>query len=171
MAGSDKIAAALKHVTDIFEETPARAMGTDKTTARLERGLKCTIREGDQSAVVDMVEKMGGGAEGPSPGFFGRAALTSCIAIGLKMTAARAGIDIDAIEVDLEMDWDHRGLFGLNDSPAGTTGMRVLVTVQSDAPEQAVHDVVQQSLTNSPWLQTFVDAQKIEPEVRIRPRP
>ena len=167
MASSEKIATTLKHVTDIFEENPARALGTDKTTARLADGLKCTVRERDHTAIVDMVEKMGGDGAGPSPGFFGRAALTSCIAIGLKMTAVRAGIQIDAIEVDLEMDWDNRGLFGLGDSPVGATGIRLFISVRSEAPEQAVQAIVQESLKNSPWLQTFAAAQKIVPVVQV----
>jgi uncharacterized OsmC-like protein len=167
MAGTERIAASLKHVVEVFEENPSKALGTNKTSAHLQDGLKCIVRERDHSAVVDMVEAMGGDAAGPSPGFFGRAALTSCIAIGIKMTAARADIRIGSIDVEVEMDWDNRGLLGLGDAPAATTGIRVFIAIQSKAPAQAIQTVVQESLKNSPWLQTFLAAQVIEPVIRI----
>ncbi len=77
----------------------------------LEDGLKCIARQGEHSVVIDMGEIMGGEGAGPTPGFFGRIGLISCIAIGIKMTEARADISFDKICVDVEMVCDNRRSF------------------------------------------------------------
>ena len=167
MARNEQIADALNRVVDIFEKKPEMALDTNLTTSVLEDGLKCTVRQGDHTAVVDMVEIMGGENAGPSPGFFGRAALISCIAIGLKMAAATAGVQLDKICVDVEMDWDDRGVFGMEDVSAGPLEIRVTIAVESPDPEEAIRAILPVALKNDPWLRTFADPQAIKPVLKI----
>lgn len=167
MASNEHIAAALNRVVKIFEKKPAAGLDTNRTRARLENGLKCVVREDEHSATIDMGEIMGGEGAGPGPGFFGRASLASCVAIGLKMAAARAGVPIDAIDVDVEMDWDNRGLLGMGDAPAATTGIRLYINVHSRAPKEAVQAAIGEGLKNDPWLHTFINPQTIDPDIRI----
>lgn len=167
MAKDEHIATALNRVVGFFEQKPEAGLDTDRTTSVLTDGLKCVVQQGEHSAVIDMGEVMGGDGAGPSPGFFGRAALISCIAIGLKMTAARAGIQLDKINVDVEMDWDNRGIFGIEDVSAGPIAIRVTIAVDSRAPEEAIQAILPTALRNDPWLRTFVDPQTIEPILKI----
>lgn len=168
MADDAHIAAAMNRIADVFEKRPAAALDTTRSTARLSEGLRCTVTDGGHSLSVDMPDAIGGEGSAPSPGVYGRAALVGCIAIGVKMTAARRGIAIQCIDVDLEMDWDDRGLFGMNGAPAATTGMRVVVTVTSDGPRRELDAAIAEGLANDPWLHTFINPQTIEPVVRIR---
>lgn len=167
MAKDEHIAVALNRVVEFFEQKPEMGLETDRTTSVLEDGLKCIVKQGDHSAAIDMGEVMGGEGAGPSPGFFGRAALSSCIAIGLKMTAARAGIQLDKINVDVEMDWDNRGIFGIEDVSAGPSGIRVMIDVDSAESEDAVRALLPTALKNDPWLRTFADPQVIEPTLKV----
>lgn len=167
MTRNAQIADALDRVVGFFEKKPEMGLDTDVTTSVLEDGLKCVVRQGDHSAVIDMGEIMGGEGAGPSPGFFGRAALISCIAIGLKMTAVRAGVQLDKINVDVEMDWDSRGIFGMEDVSAGPIEIRVIISVESPAPEEAIRAILPVALKNDPWLRTFADPQTIEPVLKI----
>ena len=104
---------------------------------------------------------MGGVAAGPSPGFFGRAGLISCIAIGLKITALRARIELDAINVDVKNDWDDRGIFGIDNVSAGPKETRVTISVQSKAPKEAIQAILPTALKNDPWSRNFVDPHTI----------
>lgn len=167
MATDEHIAQALARIVDVLEKKPAMALDTTISTAVMTDGLKCAVTEGSRTMNVDMGVTVGGDDSGPSPGFLGRAALGSCVAIGLKIAAVRAGLRIDGISVVVEMDWDDRGLFGMDDSPAGTTGVRLAIKVEGPATKEAVDAVVREGLKNDPWLQTYIEAQTIEPVIEV----
>ena len=116
---------------------------------------------------MDMGTVMGGENAGPTPGFHGRAALISCIAMGLKTQAVRAGVVFDSIDVSVEMDWDNRGMFGMGDAPAGPLAMRVEIDIQSRADKATIQTVVDEGLKNDAWLQVFLDPQDIRPVLRV----
>ena len=113
---------------------PAVGQNTARTTVRLKPGLECEVTEGPWSLTVAMSEKSGGTGAGPNPGVIGRGALGSCLALGYAMWAARLGVRIDALEVEVEADYDSRGELGVaDDVPPGYTQVRYLVTVSSPA--------------------------------------
>lgn len=167
MANDGQIAKALNRVAEVFTKKPETALDTDRATARLEDGLKCIVTQGEHSAVMDLGEVLGGENAGPTPGFFGRAALISCIAIGLKMAAVRAGVVFDSIDVSVEMDWDNRGMFGMNDAPVGPLAIRVEIDIQSRADNATIQAVVDEGLKNDSWLQVFLNPQDIRPIINI----
>jgi len=104
---------------------PAVGQNTARTTVRLKPGLECEVTEGPWSLTVAMSEKAGGTGAGPNPGIIGRGALGSCLALGYAMWAARLGVRIDALEVEVEADYDSRGELGVaDDVPPGYTQVR-----------------------------------------------
>jgi uncharacterized OsmC-like protein len=167
MTADTKIRDALARVETAFSKKPSLAHSTDRAVARVESGLKCVTRQGDYSTTMDMPAAMGGDGSAPSPGFLGRSAVSGCLAIGIKMTAARAGIPVDAVEVEIEMDWDDRGLLAMGDAPAGCLGSRLRIAVDSPAPEEAVRAMVDDAMASSPWLLTFVEPQNVVTDIRI----
>ncbi|PAQ09812.1 OsmC family protein [Mesorhizobium temperatum] len=44
--------------------------------------------------------------KGPSPGFYILGALGSCPVMGIKFMAAQRGIEVRALSIDTEADWD-----------------------------------------------------------------
>jgi uncharacterized OsmC-like protein len=93
MKPDSEIRDAQRRVMAVFEKRPEAALGTKRAEATISGGLTCTVTEGDRRAVMDMPEPLGGSEAGPSPGFHARAAVSGCIAIGIKMTAIRLGIE------------------------------------------------------------------------------
>jgi hypothetical protein len=75
--------------------------GTAVTRVRLVDGLACEIEEGAWKLVADMSPKSGGEGKGPNPGILGRGALGSCLAIGYAMWAARLGVPLTSLEVEV----------------------------------------------------------------------
>ena len=116
-----------------------------------------------------MPRTSGGSAQGPTPGMYGRAALGSCMAIGYAMRAARAGVPVRAIEVEVQADYDDGAAFGTSDAPAGYSEVRCIVTIESDAPEADVLRVLDDADHHSPYLDVFRRAQKVTRSVRIAP--
>jgi uncharacterized OsmC-like protein len=132
------IATTLERNVKAVTLRPAVGQGTAVTKVTLRDGLACDIREGPWSLVAGMTEKYGGGNEGPNPGVYGRAALGSCLAIGYSMWAARLGVAIDALDIEVHADYDVRGELGADDAVRpGYQQIRYVVSVSSPAsPEQ-----------------------------------
>lgn len=167
MADDQQIAAAASRVAAAFRKKPELALDSNHTSCVLHDGLKCEVREGDHRLVADMGPVMGGEGHGPTPGFYGRAALISCIAIGLKMTAARHSVAIDSIRVEVENDWDNRGMFAMDGALARALAFRVTIDIKSNAEPHALQAVIDEGLATDAWLQTFVAPYDITPVVRI----
>jgi hypothetical protein len=85
------------------------------------------------------------------------------------MHAAKLGISIAALEVEVQADYDDGALFGVSPSPPGYLEVRYTVTVESDAPEQDVMRVLDEGDAHSPYLDVFTRAQTCRRSVRIVP--
>jgi uncharacterized OsmC-like protein len=147
---------------------PALGRHTATTTVRLKPGLECEVVEGPWRLIVGVDEKSGGTNAGPSPGVLGRGALGSCLAVTYGMWAARLGVPIDSLEVQVEADYDSRGELGVSDDvPPGYTQVRYRVTVASAAPEADVRRVLDTADKYSPYRDVFTRAHDVRRELTI----
>jgi uncharacterized OsmC-like protein len=98
----------------------------------------------------------------------GRGALGSCLALGYAMWAARLGVRLDSLSVEVEADYDSRGELGISDEvPPGYTQVRYTVSVTSDAPEADVRRVLDTADRYSPYRDVFMRANDVRREVTI----
>ena len=146
---------------------PALGRSTGVSRTRVRQGLTCDIEEGSWKLVADMPEQAGGSAAGPTPGVLGRAALGSCLAMTYMMHAAKLGVPISALEVEVQADYDDGALFGVNDAPPGYLEVRYVVTVESSAAAADVRRVLDEGDAHSPYLDVFARAQPCHRTVRI----
>ena len=109
---------AERHV-ELLARRPDRGLLTCRTRARRVAGLRCEIEEGPWRLAADMPRKIGGEETGPTPGVLGRAALASCLVIGVSAWSARLGIELGAVEVEVETDFDARGELGMGEVEPG----------------------------------------------------
>jgi uncharacterized OsmC-like protein len=78
---------------------------------------------------------VGGVGDVPCSGDLVLAALAACQEITMRMVAANMGIDLEALEISVEGDWDPRGTLAMGkEFPIGLTAIRchVKVTVAGD---------------------------------------
>jgi uncharacterized OsmC-like protein len=168
MDGSDEIRSAMERNAKAVSLRPAVGQNTARTTVRLKPHLECEVVEGPWTMTVAMSEKSGGNNAGPNPGILGRGALGSCLAIGYAMWAARMGVPIDALEVQVEADYDSRGELGVSDEVhPGYQQVRYIVSVTSPAPEQDVRRVIETADKYSPYRDVFARAHDVRRELRI----
>jgi uncharacterized OsmC-like protein len=147
---------------------PSLGQKTARTKVRLKPGLECELTEGPWKLTIGMGEKSGGTNAGPNPGVLGRGALASCLAMGYAMWAARLGVRLDSLEVEVEADYDNRGELGVStEVPPGYTQVRYIVTVASPAPEADVRRVLDTADTFSPYRDVYARANDVRREVRI----
>jgi uncharacterized OsmC-like protein len=146
---------------------PSMGRDTGITKARIREGLICDIEAGPWHFVADMPKAVGGSETAPTPGAYGRAALGSCLAVGYMMHAAKLGVPIRALEVEIQADYDDGALFGVSDAPPGYLQVRYVVTVESGAPEADVLRVLDEGDAHSPYLDVFRRSQTCTRTVRI----
>jgi uncharacterized OsmC-like protein len=168
MDGDEKIRAAVERNVKAVSLRPSVGQGTAKTKVRLKPGLECEVEEGNWKLTVGMSEKSGGTNVGANPGVFGRGALGSCLAIGYGMWAARLGVPITSLEVEVEADYDSRGELGIaDDVPPGYTQVRYTVTVESPASEEDVMRVLDMADKYSSYRDVYARAHDVRREVRL----
>jgi uncharacterized OsmC-like protein len=147
---------------------PGVGQGTAITKVRLRPGLACEIQDGKWTLVAGMHSKYGGTDSGPNPGVLGRAALGSCLALGYAMWAARLGVVLDALEVEIQADYDVRGELGVADEVTpGYSEIRYLVSVTSRAPEAEVIRLLDTADRYSSYRDIFARPVRLVREVRF----
>lgn len=168
MATAEKIKTALERTSKALTLRPALGRDTGISTATITDGLTCVVEEGKWKLTADMPEAVGGNAAGPSPGVYGRAAFGSCLAIGYMMQAAKLGVAIKSLQVEVQADYDDGALLGtVNDVYPGYQEVRYTVTIQSDEPEEAIQKVLDEGDKHSPYLDVFSRGQQCVREVKI----
>lgn len=164
----DTIREALERNARAVELRPSIGKRTGRTTVRLKPGLECEVQDGQWTLTVGMGPNSAGSNAGPGPGTLGRGALGSCLALGYAMWAARLGVPLDAVEVEVQADYDSRGELGVSDDvPPGYTQVRYIVSIASRAPEEDVRRVVETADKYSPYRDVFARANDVRRELRI----
>lgn len=151
----------------IYEKRPERAQVVNRGTAEVREGLDCIYEQDGQRLSVDMPTAIGGSNEAPSPGYFGRAAVCSCLAIGIKMTAARENVQLESVRVGIEQDWDNRGVLAMEGTSPVPSDTRIAIDIASPEAEEKVRLLVARALASDPWLLAFRDAQPVTSELSV----
>ena len=146
---------------------PDRGHLSCATRARLVDGLRCEIEEGPWKFAADMPAKVGGDDSAPNPGVLGRGALAGCLAIGIGAWAARLGVPLDSVEVEVQADFDARGELGMGEVPAGYSEVRYVVSIESPAPRRELDRLLAMAERHSPYLDIFGRAIALKRALRV----
>ena len=158
---------AQNKVIERMKADPDGNYATIVTTGRVEDGLAGAVQQGKFSAMMDLGRGMGGDASAPSPGFYARAAVAGCVAIAVKMLAAREGAVFRSVEVTVETDFDDGTLFGLGPRSAAPTETRVNIAIDSAESENRIAEIVDRALAMDPWYLALRDAQTVIPSLTV----
>ena len=165
MTTNEEIRTAQSKIREAFATRPDSALSTSHASAEVGDGLKCVFKQGTETAVMDLPEVMGGTNQGPTPGFHARAAVSGCVAIGIKMEAANQGISIDSIHVGIEMDFDDSAALGMGSNSAAPLATRLEIKVTTDHEESDIQALVEQVLEKDTFFLALRDAQAVTAEI------
>ena len=88
--------------------------------------------------------------------------------MGIVIQAAKMHVALDNLTVEVQCDWDASGALELNDSaPPSYTDVRVIVRIQSGAPEGKVRELVGIAERYSSYIDVFRRALDVEVEVQM----
>jgi uncharacterized OsmC-like protein len=171
----ERIAAALHRVESILKRRPEMGLHTDApAVARWQGGARVvSLHPTGASVATDMPSELGGMGEEVTPGWLWRAALSSCLATRIVMTAAVEGIDLTGVEVVANSRSDLRGLLGMKAASGELPGPQpsdVQLHVRITAPEvsrEHLHALVARSQACSPVQVAAIRALPIEVSVEV----
>lgn len=147
---------------------PERGQRTYKSTATISDGTACHVVEGEDTFQIDVPKSVGGENTGPSPSVVLRAAISSCVAIGIKQWAALHDVPIEAVEVALETQVDARGQLGVSDHAApGFEATDLSIKLKTDHAADKVSEMVAEALRYSPLIDVLKNPQTVNVGVNI----
>ena len=134
------IAEALRGLLDAsataLEAHPAAAVIRPSTSTRLVAGTatRVSVRTGGHAFTIDEPSALGGTNLGANPVEHLLSSLGACQVITYQLWAAKLGVVVDSVEVDVSGDLDLHGFFGLDE--AVRPGFQSIeVTVRLSGPE------------------------------------
>ena len=110
---------------------------------------EATIRHFDPLP-SDEPARLGGTDTAPNPVEQVLAALGNCLAVGYAANASTAGIRIDDLTIDIAGDIDLTTFLGIADGNAGFGSINALVTLHTDADDDAVAELHRTVVGTSP---------------------
>jgi uncharacterized OsmC-like protein len=148
------------HLRDLYEQKrlalsrhPSLGRSTARANVRLTTGLFCEVRHGERVTTADLPTGEGGAASAAGPGDLMRASLGACLAMSYRSWAARLGLELPSVEVDVIVEFDARGQLGLGDDvPVGWQRLLFDVRIATDAAPDDVRHVVELADRLSPML-------------------
>ena len=168
MKGDAETKEALSRSGKVMALRPSKGQGTAKSTATLRSATECVVEEGSHKLNVTLPGAYGGSGDAPNPGVLGRAALASCIALGIGMWAARLDVPLDALTVQVEADYDARGELGVSDDiVAGYTAVRYVIRAESKAPAEKVRAMLDKAIQHSSYVDNFTRAMPVASEIHV----
>ena len=108
--------------------------------------------------IVDEPAQLGGIDEGPNPVEYIAAGLCGCITAGMATNGALFDTEFKQIDMDCDVHFDVRGVFGLDETdtiPNGALSIDLNIRVKSDAPEEDVQKVKDIIDVKSPMKSTI----------------
>lgn len=119
--------------------------------------------------VTDMPRGVGGMAEHPTPGWLFRAAVSSCVASTVAMQAAREGIDLGSLEVEVDSESDDRGILAMDPNvPAGPSSISIRIMVSAaDVDQERPREVVAAGAGRCPVCDATKRAVEVSIEIGI----
>ena len=130
------IAKSMERVEAVLRRRPSAGLHDDAPAiARWEAGTRVVSNHSNGARIpTDMPVELGGTGDQVSPGWLFRAGIASCAATVIAMSAAAAGIELEALEISASSRSDTRGLLGMTDDdgnpvPAGTRDLQLRVRI------------------------------------------
>ena len=121
-----------------------------------------------ETLTTDMPRGIGGTGSNPSPGWYLRAAMASCVASLIAIRAAATGVSLGGVDVEVDSESDDRGILGLEHSvPAGPLSVKVAVTIDAPSVDRAVVEALATwALAHCPVSDAVARAIPVSLEVR-----
>jgi uncharacterized OsmC-like protein len=171
MTTSLHIQETLLRACETFERRPSAALHEDAAALAVwDGGLGTRLMHDAVPALrTDMPAALGGEGQAPSPGWYFRAGVASCMATSIAIQAALRGIALTRLEVEAHSESDARGVLGVaEDVPAGPLRVWLNITLEAEGtPEADLRDLVRAADAHAPMSSGLRRALDVAVDLRV----
>ena len=155
MSGRRRLKDIVAARTECFTRRPETAAYTPKVTSRHVRNLTTETRVREHLVRSDYGEAAGGDNQAPNPIELLLASFAACIEAAFYEFAEHAGLAIASVEAEVEGSLDLRGLFMIDDVPAGFREVRYVLRIVSADDESRVRALAEKVLEHCPVVESL----------------
>jgi uncharacterized OsmC-like protein len=173
--GAAELAAALERAERVLARRPTAGLHDDSPAiARWRSGVRVVTSNPEGVAVeTDMPIEMGGSGDRATPGWMVRAGLAACTTTSIAMKAAREGVRLEALAVEVTSRSDMRGVLHMSEDEGGfvypgpqALALAVRIFAPGVAPER-LRALVDQATAASPMMRALEDPHAVELRVEV----
>ena len=151
--------AAVGNLVASIQEEPTAADTIWQASVEWKGGFRSEARSRDFSPVPsDEPLGLGGEDTAPNPVEQVLGAFGNCLAVGYAANATVAGIELKSLRIDLEGDLDLHAFLGLREGHAGFQSISATVSIEADAPAEAIEELHDKVISTSPVGHTLKQA-------------
>jgi len=156
-----------------YKDHPETALVTLRAVGRVAQStVTCAIETGKPGIPVGLHPAAGGDGLAACSGDMLLEALVGCAGVTLAAVATAMSIELKTAIVTAEGDLDFRGTLGVSrDAPVGFTHIRLRFEIDSDAPAEKVHKLVELSERYCVVFKTLAQPPVIEVLTRVAAEP
>ena len=163
---------SLIRAREVLERKPSAALKEDSTAVAVwNGGLSTHLQHPTVTQLTTEMPSALGGADGPSPGWYFRAGVASCMVTSIAMEAAVQGITLTRLQVEAHSESDARGMLGTEGVLSGPLRFWMKVGIASaNASDAQLQALVALADSRSPMAQGMRRGLPIELEVNLQPQ-
>ncbi|MES2978767.1 MAG: OsmC family protein [Pseudomonadota bacterium] len=166
---------SLLRAREAFERRPSAALQNDSPALAVWQGGVSTLMQHPAlpgAVHSDLPAALGGEGHGPSPGWYFRAGIASCMATSIAMEAALLGIRLSRLEVVANSESDARGMLGNASIASGPLRMWLTISLDAaDTPEAQLRDLVTSASAKSPMADGLRRELEVSLDLHVRASP
>jgi uncharacterized OsmC-like protein len=146
---------------------PAKARSSVATHTEWVDAALIETRVGNNVIRTDEPAALGGTDIAAGPVELLLAALASCVSVGLVIQAAKRGVELRSLDIDVEGDLDLRGFFGDASVRPGFSDIRYRVRIESDASPDDLADILRGVERRSPMFDSIRNGTTISSRLEV----
>jgi uncharacterized OsmC-like protein len=140
---------------EFFKRKPECATYAPKVTSRHVRNLYTETQVREHLVKSDYGEAAGGENQAPNPIELLLVAFAACIEAAFYEFAEHAGLTVTSVTAEVEGTLDLRGLFMVDDVPAGFQGVRFVLRIVSPEDEARVRALAEKVIDHCPVVDSL----------------
>ena len=157
---------AFEQTRDAIAEDPNAGRGSFTTVTRWEDGARARTTARSFSIETDEPAPLGGTDAAVDPMELLLASLGTCLTIGWVTQAARRGIELRDLVIEVGGDYDLRGYLAIDDQVRpGFDTIRYTVHVDSDASPDVLDEIRHAAERTSPMFDNVLNGAHVEADV------
>lgn len=141
----------IENLVENYKENPEEAVAGWSSKVTWQGGFYTQAKVGECAPIhIDEPTWLSGTDKGPNPVELLLSALGGCVSVGFVATASGMGIKINSLEVNVSGQIDLKVFLGLREGNSGFDEIDVQFTVDSDADDKQIEELVAQAMKLSP---------------------